>query len=66
MELITKTLDEKRITSKHPTKYLEVIIDNRLTFNNHLSYTAKKYEPTANSLTWLMPNFQNRKKKSLD
>ena len=37
MEYITITVSEEMITSKQSIKYLEVIIDNRLTFKGHLA-----------------------------
>ena len=48
MEYITITVDEQRITSKQSIKYLGVMIDNRLTFKEHLTYITIKYAAT----TW--------------
>ena len=46
IEYITKTVDEERITSKRSIKYLEVMIDNRLIFNEYLTYISRKCATT--------------------
>ena len=38
MEFITTSVGDQRITSKQAIKYLVVLIDNRLTFKEHLTY----------------------------
>ena len=42
MEFITITVGDHRITSKQAIKYLEVMIDNSLTFTEHLTYIGGK------------------------
>ena len=42
MEFITTALGEQRITSKQSIKYLGIMIDNRLTFKEHLAYISRK------------------------
>ena len=38
----TITVDDQRITSKQAIKYLVVVIDNKLTFREHLTYIGDK------------------------
>ena len=56
IEYITITVGEKRITSKQSIKYLGVMIDNRLTLKEHLTYISRKCSGTTGALARIMPN----------
>ena len=56
MEYITICVGEESITSKQSIKYLVIIIDNRLTFKEHLAYTSRKCSATMDAPARLMPN----------
>lgn len=56
MEYITITVGEQRITSKQSIKYLGVMIDNRLTFKEHLTYISRKCAAATGALARIMPN----------
>ena len=52
MEFITITVGDQRIASK----YLGVVIDNRLTLREHLTYIGGKCVATLYALARIMPN----------
>ena len=56
MEYITITVGEQRITSKQSIKYLGVMIDSKLTFKEHLTYTIRKCAATTGALAGVMPS----------
>ena len=56
MEYITITVGEQRITSKQSIKYLGFMIDNGLTFKEHLTYISMKCAATTGALERIMPN----------
>ena len=56
MEFITITVGDQRIASQQAIKYLGVVIDNRLTFREHLTYTCDKCAATSCALARIMPN----------
>ena len=55
-ETITIKVGKEEITSKPHLKYLGVIIDARLTFKEHLTYSSKKAAGVSRLLSRLMPN----------
>ena len=61
MEFITITVDGQRITSKQAIQYLGVVIGNRLTFMEHLTYVPGKYAMTSCALARIMPNLGSLK-----
>ena len=56
MEYITITVGEARIILKQSSKYLGVMIDNRLAFKVQLVYTSRKCAATTDVIAGIMPN----------
>ena len=63
MEFITITVGDQRITSKQRVKYLGVVIDNRLTFREQLTYVCGKWAATSCALARIMPNLGGTKQE---
>ena len=57
----TTTVDDQRITSKQAIKYLEVVIDKRLTFREHLTYIGGQCAAISCALVRIMPNLGDLK-----
>ena len=56
MKFITITVGVQRITSKQAIKYLGVVVDNRLTFREHLMYIGVKCVAPSCAFVRIMPN----------
>ena len=56
MEFITITVGDQHITTKLAFKYIGVVIDNGLTFRQHLTYIGGKCAATSYGLARIMPN----------
>ena len=63
MEFITITVGSQCITSKQAIKYLGMVIDNRLTFREHLTYIDGKCAATSYALVQRMPNLEGPKQQ---
>ena len=50
------TVGGQTITSQRSIKYLGVMIDDRLSFKNHVDYVGEKAAKAINALTRMMPN----------
>lgn len=50
------TIDNAVIKSQRTMKYLGVIVDDKLTFKDHLEYVTDKVSKVMRSLWRLMPN----------
>ncbi|XP_055614760.1 uncharacterized protein LOC129761082 [Toxorhynchites rutilus septentrionalis] len=50
------TVGEHAITSKRTLKYLGVLIDDRLNFNNHFDCACEKAEKSISAIVRIMPN----------
>ena len=55
-EFITIKVGDCDITTKKQLKYLGVMIDNRLSFHQHLEYEAKEAMTITTSLCRILPN----------
>ena len=56
VEYMTVTVGDTRIMSKKSLKYLGVIIDNRLSFKDHISYACEKASKLQGALSRMLPN----------
>ena len=65
MEFITITVGDQRITVPwvEAIKYLGMVIDNRLTFREHLTYIGVKCAATSCALARIMSNLGGPKKE---
>lgn len=54
--IIEITIDRQRISSKRTMKYLGVVMDDKLTFSDHMEYVSNKVRKITRSLWRLMPN----------
>ena len=63
MEFITITVGDPCIASKQVIKYLAVVIDNRLTFREHLTYMGGNCTLTSCVLARVMPNLGGPKQE---
>lgn len=54
--IIEITINRQRISSKKTMKYLGVIMDEKLTFSDHMEYVSNKVNKITRALWRLMPN----------
>ena len=63
MEFIIITVGDQHMTSKQAIKYLGIMIGNRLTFREHLTYIGGKCAATQCAFARIMPNLGGPKQE---
>lgn len=55
-EIAEVRVGEHIVTTQRELKYLGIVIDDRLSFKNHVRHASEKASRTSMALSWMMPN----------